>query len=76
MNETPPPCPDCNGKMKWLTPFYVCQRCGLSLRRHELERMQDKIRDDLWDARYGQNEDEKSKRRREMVEWYLSGDKE
>jgi len=71
----PPACPDCNGKMKWLTPFYVCQHCGLSLRRNELERMQDKIKDDLWEARYGQDENITSKRHRETVEWYLSSDK-
>lgn len=64
-------CPDCLAEMKWRPPFYVCTVCGLSLRRHELERTRDKQKDDLWDERYGEK-DEKTKRQKEMLDWYLS----
>ncbi|MFX1511275.1 MAG: hypothetical protein ACFFCQ_01665 [Promethearchaeota archaeon] len=71
----PPRCPDCSGKMNWQSPFYACTICGLSLRRHELERAQDKLRDEIWDARYGEKEDEKSQRKKEYLDWYLKSKK-
>ena len=68
----PPACPECSGKMSWKSPFYVCKVCGLSLRRHELERAQDKLEDEIWDARYGEERDDRSKKRqKEYLDWYL-----
>ncbi|MFX0092865.1 MAG: hypothetical protein ACFFBD_13995, partial [Candidatus Hodarchaeota archaeon] len=68
----PPKCPECNSRMEWNTPFYVCSACGLSLRRHELTDMYDKLQDDLWDAREDRNQgDKKSKEKRDILDWYL-----
>ncbi|MFX1250479.1 MAG: hypothetical protein ACFFCZ_02600 [Promethearchaeota archaeon] len=67
----PPKCPECHGKMEWNSPFYVCSSCGLSLRRHELSEMYEKLQADLWDARYGDQGDKKSKEKKDVLDWYL-----
>jgi len=66
-------CPDCGGEMKWKNPFYVCQICGLALRKHEYQRYRQKKEEETWEMRYGEDEEEKKKE--EYEKWFLSGDK-
>ena len=67
-------CPECGGQARWRSPFYVCEICGLSLRRHELERAQNKLEDEVWDARFGGEQiDDREKRKREYEQWYEEG---
>ena len=71
-------CPECGGKAKWQSPFYVCTICGLALRRREYERMHDQQKDILVEAQIDRAEEEfgrKRKRNREYLDWYL-GSKE
>jgi transcription elongation factor Elf1 len=70
-------CPECGGKAKWESPFYVCTVCGLALRRREYERLRDKQKADLYEAQIDQSEEEHKKRRknREYLDWYLGSKK-
>ena len=63
-------CPECGGFMKFIpdTKSMVCNSCGLSLKRHELEIYWQKIR-----SQNIVNDDElqvKKKRRKEWLDWY------
>jgi hypothetical protein len=51
----------------------VCTICGLSLRRHEFERAQDSLDDQVWEVRYGEKDDDRAKRRREYETWWEEG---
>lgn len=70
-------CPECGGKAKWESPFYVCTVCGLALRRREYERLRDRQKADLYEAQIDQFEEENKKRRRnrEYLDWYLGSKK-
>jgi len=63
-------CPECAGSMKYISDIkqLVCQSCGLSLSRTELDTYWKKIRTQNID-----NTDElqqKKSRRKEWLEWY------
>ncbi len=63
-------CPECAGKMtfNYMTKSMVCNSCGLSLTRHELNKYWERIREDNYD-----NTDESQKRksrRKEWLDWY------
>ncbi|MEJ2250583.1 MAG: hypothetical protein P8Y70_16140 [Candidatus Lokiarchaeota archaeon] len=65
-------CPECAGNMKFnpKTKSLVCQSCGLSLQRHELENYWSKIKNDNID-----DLDESSRRkqrRKDWLDWYAS----
>ncbi len=64
-----PTCPDCGGEMKWRPPFYVCQECGLSFRRGEVERMRKKIKDEFRQA-IGESDQEKERKERKKKSDY------
>ena len=68
-------CPECgNPKMKWENPFYVCPACGVSYRKHELSRVKERINAQIWNSKYGEDEeDEKRKRQEELRRWYEKG---
>jgi len=65
-------CPECAGNMKFnpQNKSLVCQSCGLSLKRYELENYWKKIRneniDDLDET------SRKKKRRKDWLDWYAS----
>ena len=66
-------CPECGGKAKWNSPFYVCTVCGLALRRREYERMHDKQKAALYNAQITETEESDKKRRKEKeyLDWFL-----
>lgn len=68
-------CPECGGPAKWRSPFYVCEVCGLALRRHEYERMHNLNKDRLFEARETPDVDEKQKRRKAYLDWWNSSKK-
>lgn len=55
--------------MNWKNPFYVCEICGISFRKYELERAKEKERN----KRYQEDldEDPQRKRVRDYEKWYL-----
>ncbi|HLN44156.1 MAG: hypothetical protein ACM3WQ_03965 [Chloroflexota bacterium] len=64
-----PYCPECGGDMQYqiATKHYVCRSCGLSVTQQELMELRDKLRSNEETA-----EDEKEKRRKEYLKWWLS----
>jgi len=63
-------CPECAGKMTFnpATKSMVCNSCGLSLTRFELDRYWQKIRNqNLTDI---DDSERKKKRKKEWLEWY------
>ena len=63
-------CPECAGKMTYnqANRMMVCNSCGLSLTRFELDRYWNKVRDERGsDADVIQRE---KNRRKEWLEWY------
>ncbi len=62
-------CPEDSSEMAfdYKVKKYVCQNCGLSLTRSEIENQWDEIR-------YGKEdpEDKKSRERKEYKDWYFS----
>ena len=65
-------CPECAGPLKWSRNLkqYVCQRCGLSLTREELDEARERLRGEI----YTRPGEEKSRRHKEYLNWWL-GDK-
>ncbi|MFW9994649.1 MAG: hypothetical protein ACFFD4_21580 [Candidatus Odinarchaeota archaeon] len=66
-----PSCPECSGEMKWHAPFYVCNICGVSYRKHELARAKENIR--LKSKKYQREDEEisdKERRRKAYISWY------
>lgn len=65
-----PYCPECGGEMRYIpaTRHYVCQSCGLSVTQQELIELREKLRTPAED-------DEKEKRRKEYLKWWLSSKK-
>jgi transcription initiation factor TFIIIB Brf1 subunit/transcription initiation factor TFIIB len=66
-----PYCPECGGKLNWDRRFrhYICQSCGLTFTDQELSEARDK----LYRA---EEEDEKSRRQREYLEWWFKEKKD
>ncbi|MEM1589572.1 MAG: hypothetical protein QXZ68_01210 [Candidatus Bathyarchaeia archaeon] len=64
-----PYCPECGGEMRYIatTKHYVCQSCGLSVTQQELIELREKFRTS---AESG--EDEREKRKKEYLKWWLS----
>jgi tRNA(Ile2) C34 agmatinyltransferase TiaS len=64
-----PYCPECGGEMQYQinTKHYVCKSCGLSVTQQELMELRDKFRPNEETA-----EEEKEKRRKEYLKWWLS----
>jgi len=63
-----PYCPECGGEMQYIiaTKHYVCKSCGLSVTRQELMELREKLRPPI------EVEDEREKRRKEYLKWWLS----
>ena len=63
-------CPECGGKMKYIpnTKAMVCQSCGLSLSRFELENYWKKIRSENFSE--ADESQQRKNRRKEWLEWY------
>ncbi|HUX99621.1 MAG TPA: hypothetical protein VMV49_08715 [Candidatus Deferrimicrobium sp.] len=53
--------------------LYVCERCGLALKRNELDKMWEQQRDSVREEK-GKEYKEKQKRR-EYLDWWLSKEK-
>jgi len=64
-----PYCPECGGEMQYIlaTKRYVCKSCGLSLTRQELFELRQKLR-----PRFESEEDQRTKERKEYLQWWLS----
>ena len=56
--------------MNWDNPFYVCEICGVSYRKYELERAKEKERNKRFDEQVEQQDPHK-KRNRDYEKWYL-----
>ena len=41
------------------------------MKRRELEAAKDRLADERWESRYGEQEDDKERRQREYLDWYL-----
>lgn len=69
-------CPECAGEMRYDRNIhrYVCTRCGLALTTEEREKMITDQRDTLYADR--DSDEEKRKRRKEYLNWWLSNKKE
>ncbi len=63
-------CPECGGFMKYQSAIkqIVCQSCGLSLTRHELDMYWKKVRDE--NAIEVDDSQRKKNRRIDWLEWY------
>ncbi|MCS7096076.1 MAG: hypothetical protein N3F10_03720 [Candidatus Bathyarchaeota archaeon] len=63
-----PYCPECGGLMLYIASNkqYVCQSCGLSLTQQELVELKEKLKQPY------EEEDERTKRRKEYLKWWLS----
>ncbi|MGV9204190.1 MAG: hypothetical protein ACOC44_09275 [Promethearchaeia archaeon] len=61
-------CPECAGKMKYESSIkqLVCQSCGLSLSRYELDNYWKKIKNQDFDD----ESEKKKKRRKDWLDWY------
>jgi len=69
-------CPECAGNMKY-EPYIkqmVCQSCGLSLTRSDLDNYWRKIRDQ--NIEDDDSLQKKRNRRKEWLDWYSSSKKE
>ncbi|MHA1143537.1 MAG: hypothetical protein ACTSRW_02300 [Candidatus Helarchaeota archaeon] len=67
-----PNCPECAGYMKFDRDIrlYVCQRCGLSLRRSEIDDLHEKRKEIIMEER---DEDEiRRSKHKEYLDWYLN----
>ncbi|MEM3785039.1 MAG: hypothetical protein QW667_04750 [Candidatus Bathyarchaeia archaeon] len=64
-----PYCPECGGEMQYIiaTKHYVCKSCGLSVTQQELMELREKLR-----PTFETEEDEREKRRKEYLKWWLS----
>jgi len=62
-------CPECGGEMVYMPSIkrYVCKSCGLTLTQQELIEMREKLR-----PSFESEEDEKQKRKKEYLKWWLS----
>ncbi len=71
-----PVCPECGStEMKFDrgTYFYVCKRCGLAVKRGELDRLRDQIRKETRDMESEEAKKEiKKKERKDYLKWLLS----
>lgn len=67
-----PVCPECGGEMKWERNrfMYVCKTCGLALKREELDRIRDEQRREVLTE-----DEERKKRRKDYLKWWLSREK-
>jgi len=63
-----PYCPECGGEMQYMsaTKRYVCKSCGLAVTRQELMELRQKLR-----PSFESGEDERKKRRKEYLKWWL-----
>jgi transcription initiation factor TFIIIB Brf1 subunit/transcription initiation factor TFIIB len=63
-------CPECGGKLKFEPSIkhLVCQSCGLSLTRHELDMYWQKVRNE--NTPDADDSQRKKSRRKEWLEWY------
>lgn len=61
-------CPECGGKMKYIsmTKRYACQSCGLSVTHQELIELRQQLRPKL-----ESDLDEKRRNRKEYLKWWL-----
>ncbi|MHA1783652.1 MAG: hypothetical protein ACTSVY_12590 [Candidatus Helarchaeota archaeon] len=68
-----PACPECSGLMKYNrnTKLYHCMRCGLVLSRKEIDDAHEKRRDLIKESR-DDRYDERKKRHKDYLNWYLS----
>ena len=68
-------CPECGGFMKYQSAIkqIVCQSCGLSLTRHELDRYWKKVRNE--NVAEADVTTLKKNRRKEWLEWYSASKK-
>ena len=61
--------------MKPHPPFYVCESCGLSVHKLEVEKAYRRARSEMQAARGKSDEeraDEKRKKRREYLDWFMN----
>jgi transcription initiation factor IIE alpha subunit len=67
-----PYCPECGGKMRYvsLTKRYSCMSCGLTLTYQELIEMRERLT-----TRVEPKEEERKRLRKEYLEWWLSSKK-
>jgi len=63
-----PYCPECGGKMKYIsmTKRYVCKSCGLSVTHQELIELRQQLRPKL-----ESDLEERKRSRKEYLKWWL-----
>ncbi|MGQ9538909.1 MAG: hypothetical protein ACUVTE_04915 [Candidatus Bathycorpusculaceae bacterium] len=64
-----PYCPECGGEMRYIiaTKYFVCQSCGLSVTQQELIELRERLK-----VPVETDEEEKDRRRKEYLKWWLS----
>jgi DNA-directed RNA polymerase subunit M/transcription elongation factor TFIIS len=69
-------CPECGGFMKYQSAIkqMVCQSCGLSLTRHELDSDWKKVRNE--NATNADESQRKKERRKDWLDWYSKSQSE
>lgn len=69
-------CPECAGKMTYnpATKSMVCNSCGLSLKRHELDSYWKKIKEE--NVKDLDQSEQKKQRRKEWLDWYSKSKEE
>ena len=67
-----PNCPECAGTMKYDSNrrLYACQRCGLALKRDDLDKMWELQRDRVREEKGKPYEEQR--KRKEYLDWWLS----
>ncbi|MEQ9714811.1 MAG: hypothetical protein ACTSSP_07100 [Candidatus Asgardarchaeia archaeon] len=66
-------CPECGGIMRYdrNLKIYICQNCGLTATLKELDELIHKFRKEI----NLKDEEDKSKKRKEYLKWWLSREK-
>jgi Zn-finger nucleic acid-binding protein len=69
-------CPECAGELKFdrNLRIYVCQRCGATWDREDLDVAHEKLMDEIYGGSE-QAKEEKNKRRKEYLDWWTSKEK-
>lgn len=71
-----PGCPDCGAdQMKKHGGFYVCERCGLSIKPWELQKAQQRAKEELEELMSNDELTEKEREARRYKRW-IEGQKE
>ena len=66
-------CPECGGKMILKEGYYTCKSCGFAIEKYALAKYLDEKKEKRIEEQLSrEKEDQVKRRRKELVDWYLS----